>query len=377
MRMRVLFSALVALSSVAWNSDTVGATERACYGDRDPKGGGYLHAGEPSVLASGGRLDDGSIQYPLFAYSLAGTAVQFPHQICLRYELEFSQRSGTTGPVKAAAVNGLIQALRWPDIGLPFVDVDPGQRVSRLTARNTAYQEPAPRVTTIKAFSESGTQVCALFSVEQAEHELLGAVECAGAQSASNASSVNSTGQLASPAIFNGFQASARFPRLVSALADADLPLTPVLGFPQLLVRRNGTPRPLVNEFSNGGLSVRVSSDAQLTDRGFALRTAIEVVRQRSSETQVNAPTLVEPPELEGPADELAIRAFAVGLQKKRKTWIPLPSDGKFDTSIVIPYSKEDNASAFFQVSYPITVRADDRQVCMSVFGYSPFPVAM
>jgi hypothetical protein len=130
MKMTVLASALMALSSVAWNASAYSATDRACYDSDDQKGGGYLHEGEQDVLKSGGSLDNGSTQYPFSAYSLPGMGSQFPNQICLRYELEF--RPGNGGAQRASSGN-LIQALRWPDVGLPFMDVDPGQPVSRVT----------------------------------------------------------------------------------------------------------------------------------------------------------------------------------------------------------------------------------------------------
>jgi hypothetical protein len=316
------------------------ASAQTCYGPGD---NANLDPSDPQVVRGESVFQRGNEKYPFSTFSIAKRDPGDPNRICIKYEIE-----NDTSPYENNASRGkqLIKGFRWKAIGLGFTDVDVLHRFKWLKPDFTNIDVLQVSASDVGAFENSSATTTAVFTTEES------------LPAKSNARPIRS------------YKIADRFPSTISNLAEAHLPLTPVIPIPNESATKI---EPLVTKIDTGELKMDISSSAVYKGgTNYSLRTSINFDGLSSNKVDLYAPTLQPYQELNtiGPED---ILKFVNAIQKdgEKKSFA---KDGFFSDTIVSgPQSPSE--PAFFVVDYPITVRTKTGATCTVVSGFGAYPI--
>src|SRR5271155_119066 len=253
MRWVGLFLWCTVIANVCSAQTNATSPNRACYtpalkNDRD------LDTSDPRVVSGANVLRRDHHEYPFATLSAAAKDPTAPDsRVCFRYEIK------CTGDEE-------IQSFRWKDIGLGFVDLDKQHPVRWYDTAFTKYDWVAEVSTSVGAFERSAAATTALLPVEKVEQEHLGN----GAR------------------IFE-YKLTDRFPSTVPVLAEAHMPLTPVLAVPAKIAPEIP---PLVSKFRYGETELTVFTSSKFSGKSYLLDTNIRIDGPSRAEAELFAPAL-------------------------------------------------------------------------------------
>jgi hypothetical protein len=323
------------LANVCWAQTETASPNQACYtpalqNDRD------LDTSDPRVVPGGSVFRRDHHEYPFATLSVAAKDPTAPDsRVCFRYEIK------CTGDEE-------IRSFRWKDIELGFVDVDKQHPVRWYNTAFTKYDWVGKVSTSVGAFERSVATTTALLPVEQVEQEHLGN----GAR------------------IFE-YKLTDRFPSAVPVLAEAHMPLTPVLAVPAKIAPEIP---PLVSKFRSGETELTVFTSSKFSGKSYLIDTNIRIDGPGRAEAELFAPALNAKSAIFEPINADAIVRFVKHIDKDGHERKPIV-DGVFDSFTELAAFGDTTVPAFFIVKYPVTVRAKERSFCITVSGFSAYPV--
>lgn len=303
---------------------------RACYTEGS-HAKGDLEGRQQGVLSRRGKWDYQGRQHAFDALSLWGPDRPKPEKTCIRYELK--NLSGYK-----------IEAVRWTDAQMNFVDIAKGGR-SRWMVPSAPPYPAVPHMSLVKAFERSSDLILAYVHTKRAA--------AAGGMS---------TG-------FAEFDISAAMPEAVSALDLANLPIRRVT-----VAGRDAFPNRmgfLPSNFSNDKLAFEHISGVFYEGQSISVNQSIKFARL-SPDTEFSAPYISALNSLTSPVDANAVSRFAATIKEVRGQWIK-PIDGSWGKTVTAPIGS--GMPALFVVQYPVTVRTQEEILCLSVTAYSVVPV--
>jgi hypothetical protein len=326
------------------------AGSSACYNVADAS---ILNANDPLVVRGEGIFLRGKEQYPFTTFSLAERDTTDPKRVCFRYEIENDTQFNKNNNGSASQT---IQAFRWKDIGLEFVNIDNSQRFKWQKVGFTNYDELQVAASSVAAFENSPATTTTILSTEDTNSDTGG-------------------GNSGKARPIRTYRITENFPSTVSPLKEAHIPATPVISVSNASARDI---KPIVNRIIAGDLVITVSNRSFFKGDRYALETEIDLGGRSSNEVELYAPTL--PFKSDGElihavtSDDMIqyIQQTRNNLDKSEKK--EFGKDGFFaDTFIPVPKSASE--PAFFIVDYPIALQTKLESICVVISGFSAYPI--
>lgn len=313
-----------------------------------------LAAADPGVISSGGIFERDGKQYYFSTFSLGSIDPKVPGGVCIRYEIEnFGARDAmgaSLGPASAT-----IRSLRAEEIGIDFIDVPYGERLRWLRPQLSNHNELARVNIDFGAFERAHSTAETLVTIETEEHRQPGTQ---------------------SPPLFPDYPLTLKFPQAKAALAEANIPATPVITITNALAQKQKELLPTAYVLSLGDVTISITSSSFFKGDGYELVTDVRLGAKNRTEYSLFSPGLIGVKLSGGPENIDAILNY---LREIRKFWtVPIRlEDGKFSNVSFVPTnaSLDSSAPAFFYVRYPITLRTKAVTICVEVSAFSALPV--
>jgi hypothetical protein len=345
------------------------AQGRACATDtsaQDPD----LRTGDPGVVSGGGVLTRGHDQYAFSTFSAGNWDPMMPGRACLRYEI-FNNGNLIAHQQTQDGMDDTIYSFRWHDIGfVEFKNISYHEHCRFYSGKPTNYDSLTEAPSVVNAFENANATTRALLPIEVAEKKSPGENE----KTNQIRKTYKLTGEL-SPAkgFLQPYSVAEHFPSIGDILSAAHIPSSPVWAVPTELALQ-GPLRPSPDYLQIGEASLRVRTSSRYSEGRYVLETDIDVGAPVSSEPQLFAPGLEQVTSIEEPIDANAIVKFIHRLQERQLNPKKL-DDGRFQSVIYLPISKDLSVPSYYLVDYPVTMRTKNASACVTASVFSAYPI--